>query len=277
MKLLAIDLDGTLLNSKGRVTEKVCASIKKIQQEGYKIVLASGRPFLGIQGIIQELELPSQDFCITNNGGCLQSNDGKRVLFQKSISLKTYQEISSYCDQEGVQLIAVDEKRAYLHQREANLETIRFCWHVKYPLHFQELQAFPINQRFFKMMVSDKPEKIIQLSKQLKENYCSNYEIFQSESVYLEVMPKNVSKGAALAYLMKYLGINSNQEVIAIGNNENDLSMIKIAGTGIAMENGTNELKSAATWVCKSNDCDGVSDAIQRIISDRVGYLKDSK
>ena len=267
-KILAVDLDGTVLDSKGQMTEGVRAALLNAQSAGFRLVLCTGRPLSGVRAIARALELSEGDWIVTNNGSCVQTLQ-HAVLAETRLSLADYQRVAHFCDSHDLSLIAVGGGRVYTHQSFVVPQVSRFCWLTDMPLvvtPFGELEH-PLS--FYKCMICADSETIRIFKDQISCRFGDVYQCVQSEACYLEILPAGVSKGAALKRVAREYQI-SPAAIIGIGDNDNDRSMLAFAGTAIAMGNAVPEIKRLAHWVCPTNDEDGVAVAIDWIVKNRI-------
>lgn len=259
-KLIAIDVDGTLLNSEYQISKGAPEAIAKITEKGIHAVLVSGRSILLLQDIMTCVQ--TSKYYIGSGGAKIASNTGEVIALNPV--LRT--------DAEGI------ARRALTHG-------MGICFHESIQ---QPCQIYDANMRarmieiggskisFVEDVISsttNAPEKITvfgtrqDLQKLREELSESDFDINMTFSGlnYLEVTRKGVSKGKALKQLAEHLMIET-EEVIAIGDQQNDISMFEVAGLAIAMGNATPEVKSVAALVAPSNDEGGVAWAINELV-----------
>lgn len=264
IKLIALDLDGTLLTSDKRVSEANKNALQAARERGVYVVLTTGRPLQAIGGFLEELDLLGENqYSITFNGGLVQENTG-RIL-----------------DKTGFTIEDVRAIRRVTNELDLPLDVLYGGDVYSLPAAHESLYL-TANPLLNKINVSDEelPEEFVynkavsavdaafldgQIPKIPAELY-DRFEIFKSRAILLEWSPKGVHKANGLAKLIGHLGINQS-EVMACGDEGNDLSMIEWAGLGVAMSNATEEIKSAANVVLpKTNDEDGIAWAIEHYV-----------
>lgn len=262
IKLIAIDIDGTLLNSERKVTPEVKAALKAAEAEGVKIVLCTGRPLTGVQDLLDELELyADNDYVITYNGSLVQNTKSKKIISQFGLSYEDYIEIEMAARQAGVHLHVETEDTMYTANRDISPYTIYEAFLVNMPLKYRTPEEMTSELSIIKMMMIDEPVILDAAIPTLPESLLEKFNVVKSAPFFLEVLNKAAHKGAAVEKLANHLGIRQ-EEVMAIGDNENDLTMIQYAGLGIAMENATENIKNHASAITASNDNHGVAEAI---------------
>lgn len=277
MKLIGIDLDGTLLNSKSEINKENIEALKSIaNQDGYYVYICSGRPQDNIKDLLDKynLDLPR----VGSNGGI--GYEGNNRLFehpfQKEAAIEVYEVIKDYpyltYNRYG-RFGEVDhlDKIEHLFNISKDVLTesdLNSFDNYKNGLTFKEFTDFykmvnyeelPILKFFMYMPVKEIKNEIQNKLSGKKGINCT-----ESESINIEIIPDNVNKGKVFEYLEKYLGIE-NSTRIAIGDSLNDLEMFKMADYSFAMENAHPDIKKLADYQVASNDNHGVAEAIEII------------
>lgn len=269
IKMVAIDIDGTLINDNQEITPKTVEAIKQASKQGVKIVLCTGRPMTGVQAYLDQLGLDNRDdeYVVSFNGGLAQTTS-KKVMVDASISFNDYVDWENYCLKEGVH--SQIETRDFIYTTNQNLS--------RYTIYESELVSMPVRYRSLdemariqdqyviaKAMMVDDKETIDRALKDIPQELADRFSIVRSEDFYLEFMHKSVSKGQALKRLCDELKIDVS-EVMALGNAQNDNSMIEFAGKGVAMGNSVPETLAIADVVTGDNNHDGVAEAIEKYV-----------
>lgn len=269
-KLIAIDMDGTLLNSAEEVSEKNKEAILKATEKGISVVVSTGRIFSSATYFAKILNVITP--VIACNGAYVSEYHRDNVIIENPIQKEDLKEIINILDRNDLYYHFYDDENFYTKDLEYN--SLKYYeWNkkqdkdnkinieiVKDPLNFVEKEDIKV----YKMVTMDKDlDKVMKAREELSRN--ENIEIVSSWHGSLDIMYKGVSKGKALKQLCNLYNIK-NDEVIAIGDNENDLSMLEFAGTSVAMGNGINLVKEYATFVTDTNDNDGVAKAIEKFI-----------
>lgn len=264
-KLLALDLDGTLTNSQKKISSKNKEYISYAQSIGIKIILASGRPVLGIHPLAKELELYDKGgYILAYNGGhiidCMTSTD----LVKETIPIDLIHDICSInqyfnvhpLTYNDVGVICEDDQSEYV-QREAFNNKIPVI-----KVHSLEMQ---VKKPVVKFMVVGDPNELKRSYAFLTKIYNGVLNIFFSEPYFLEVTPLGIDKAASLERMLSRLGV-SRDELIACGDGLNDIPMLQYAGFSVAMGNSYDETKKYANAIVGTNEEDGVAEAIEKYI-----------
>lgn len=264
-EVLVLDIDGTLTNSKKEISSKTLDAIIRAQEEGIKVVIASGRPTAGIHNIAQQVKLDVYGgYVLSYNGGKIINFQTGEAVYNETLpeemipsiyeeAIDNHTGIITY---EGDDAIAGNGIDKY-NQLEARINGIK----LKEVENFPEYVKFPVN----KCLLTGEPQHMEMVEQKMKERFGNFLNIFRSEPFFVEVMPQNIDKAYSLGKLLKHLGLERSQ-MIACGDGFNDLSMIKYAGLGVAMANAQEQVKEAADYITLSNDEDGVAKVIDKFM-----------
>lgn len=266
IKLIAIDIDGTLVNSEKKITAKVKQTIKKAQEAGKKIVICTGRPLSGAQQYLDELGLNHQDnqYVVSFNGAVVESTSGN-ILFKKGLDYQEYVDLEAIARKLQLHFHAVGLDRIYTANRDLSHYTIYNSRIVKLEVSYRT-QAEMRNIPIIKCMYIDDPDYLdSKINSQLFDQIKDRVVLSKTEPFYYEATAAGVDKGRGLAILCKHLGIPASQ-VMALGDQANDLPMIKYAGIGVAMGNAVNVTKENADMITADCDHDGVAIAVNTIL-----------
>ncbi len=258
-KLIAIDLDDTLLDSSLHIPDRVRNAIDKAVDLGIYIVLCTGRILKGSRRFYDELGLKTA--MITTGGAEIYDEDGE-CIYSKNVDPAVVKEIIAFAQENGVHFqvyiggdLVYHEKNKYLE----GYETINGFKGVQMPglLELNEIHTPKV------LLITD-PERMDGLQTAAKQKF-PKLTITRSKPTYLEISSPGVSKGDALKFVAQYYGIQE-AETIAIGDAEIDIPMIKVAGLGVAVANAAPITKKAARYICPSNNEGGVADVIDKFI-----------
>jgi Cof subfamily protein (haloacid dehalogenase superfamily) len=264
-KLIALDMDGTLLTTDKKVSQRTEAAIKAAEAKGVKVVLASGRPLIGINRYLEELELiKGEDYVLSFNGGLVLNTKTEEIVSKVSLKgsdLKYIYEISrelninihAFSAKDGL----ITPKNSQYTEHEAEINGI--------DINIKNFNEVDDNEDIIKVMMIDPQEILDPAIERLPKEVYDKYSVFKSSPFFLEFTHKEVDKGLGLKRLGEYLGIKK-EEIIACGDAGNDLSMVKYAGLGVAMDNAVPEVKEAADYITASNDEDGIAKVIEKFI-----------
>lgn len=270
IQLVAIDIDGTLINDQRQITPRTVAAIKKAMQHDVRVVLCTGRPMTGVASYLQQLELAHSphEYVICYNGALAQSTNGN-VLAQYTLDFDDYIDFATFCTKQGVDSIIETSDYIYTSNQNISPYTVYESGLVSMPLRYRTLDQ--LNQMrdqltIGKAMITDEKAKIDALIEQIPESLTQRFRVVRSEDFYLEMINKQTSKGIALEALTQKLGLNADN-VMAIGNAQNDESMLEYAGVGVAMANSIpHTLQMADVVTQNDNNHDGVAEAIQKYV-----------
>lgn len=266
IKLIAIDIDGTLLNSDRKITTQVKETLTKAKKQGIYIVLCTGRPLLGVKEQLTELDLyQKDDYVITYNGSLVQATNTNEIIAQYSLTYEEFLEIEYMSRLYNVHLHTIDHHAIYTANRDISKYTVHEASLVNMPLKYRTIDEMTPNLSIIKTMMIDEPEILDRAIEQLPNSFLNKFTTVKSTEFYFEILHKEANKGNALKTLANHLGIKQ-EETMAIGDNENDLSMIEYAGIGVAMGNATLAVKQAANIQTTSNDENGVSQIIEKYL-----------
>ncbi|MCH3921996.1 sugar-phosphatase [Limosilactobacillus sp.] len=269
IKLIAIDIDGTLINDHQQITPKTVAALKKASAEGVKVVLCTGRPMTGVEAYLEQLGLDDQDqeYVISFNGALAQSTSGN-VLVNYSLSFADYADWVNFCLKAGVH--SQIETRDFIYTTDQNIShyTVYESALVSMDVRYRTMDQMARDRDHYvvaKAMMVDSKEKIDHAITLMPADFKTRFSIVRSEDFYLEFMHKNASKGQTLEQLGKELNIKQD-EIMALGNAQNDNSMIEYAGLGVAMGNSVPETLKIADVTVADNNHDGVAEAVEKYV-----------
>ncbi len=265
MKIIVMDLDGTLLNSKKEISPLTKKKILQAEEKGHRAVLASGRTDRGTQNCASELELKNYGgYMISYNGAKITDCATGEILYSvfvpRDIPAKLYEIAKEF----GAGLLTYKGGilwSAFEPDEYVKINASRNCMEIRVCENFAKQITFDVN----KCLLCTSPERGVALESMLREKLGDELYISRSEDFFVEVMAGGVSKGDALMKLSELADFNM-EDVICFGDSYNDMTMLKEAGTAVAMGNARDELKEIADYVTDSCDEDGIAKAIDRYI-----------
>ncbi|MGF6952129.1 Cof subfamily protein (haloacid dehalogenase superfamily) [Neobacillus sp. B4I6] len=264
-KMVCLDIDGTLLNSRHEISDKTKQVIQNVANQKYiPVILVSARMPKGMLSLQKELNIVQPIICYSGaliwNHGDLQLNitipvsDVKKVYtIVKNLSIH----ISLYKDDEWY----IEEMDEWAKQESEITSITPAISDFSNLFTIWEQESTGPN----KILCMAESHKIHQLDVKINDYLSSYLNIYPSKPTYLEIMPKHTTKTSAIEFLCKEFDILKN-EIIAIGDNYNDMNMIEFAGLGIAMGNAPEQVKQIANDITLSNDEDGVAEALKKYI-----------
>lgn len=265
-KLLVLDVDGTVLNNAKEISKRTLVALLKIQQMGIRIVLASGRPTYGLLPLAKSLELGIYGgFILSYNGGQIIKAQNGEILFERRINPEMLPYMERKARKNGFALftyhddtIITDSPENEHIRNEARLNNLRV-------IKEDELSVATGFAPCKCMLVSDDEEALIGLEEHWKRRLNGVLDVFRSEPYFLEVVPCAVDKANTLGVLLEILGV-TREEVVAIGDGVCDVTMLQLAGLGIAMGQSQDSVKACADYITASNEEDGVALAVEKTI-----------
>jgi HAD-superfamily hydrolase, subfamily IIB len=265
-KMFITDIDGTLLNSDKILSQANKESLIKLQESGTTLVLASGRPTYGINPIAKELQMDRYDgYILSYNGSYIIRCRDNKILESFSLTKEDVHKMYDFAVEHNLDILTYLNGTVISNRRSEYVNTEVVLTKMAH-LATNEFKRI-IDEPCVKVILLGEPTHLKQVEKILKEKYSILYNIAISEPIFLEVFSKEASKGVSMLKLAQMLNIDS-QEIIAIGDSFNDLEMLKLAGTSIAVENSSPEIKGLANHIGKSNDEDAVAHVINNFILD---------
>ena len=265
-KLLVLDVDGTLLNDEREISKRTLAALLKVQQMGVRIVLASGRPTYGLMPLAKTLELGNYGGFVLSYNGCqiIKAQNGE-ILFERRINPEMLPYLEKKARKNGFAiftyhddtLITASPDNEYI-KNEALLNNLKIIREDEFStaIDFAPCKC---------MLVSDKEKALIGLEQHWEKRLAGTLDAFRSEPYFLEVVPCGVNKANTLGALLEHLGV-TREEVIAVGDGVCDVTMLQLAGMGVAMGHSQDSVKVCADYVTASNEEDGVALAVEKLI-----------
>ncbi|MDA9471262.1 Cof-type HAD-IIB family hydrolase [Enterococcus sp. 5H] len=266
IKLVAIDLDGTLLNSHKEISQKNKDVLAQAKAAGVKIVLCTGRPLAAIEVYLETLGLRDNgDYSITFNGGLVQKNDTGEIIEKALMPLDAVHDLYQLAAELNVPLDILSD--GLVLQLPTSLENRSLYSQLNNLLTFEaaELQHLTADRIYNKAVVAIDEDYLDEQISKIPTTFYDRYEIIKTRSNLLEFMPKGITKAYGISLLARDLEIKQ-EEIMTIGDEENDLPMIEYAGLGVAMENAVASVKALADVITDTNDNDGVAHAVEKFV-----------
>ena len=267
IKLIAIDMDGTLLNEKKHIDKAEKEAIHEAIEAGIKIVLCTGRPLYGILPFYEELglsELDSEGYVILNNGCSIHKTKDWKLIDQVNFTSDDIEYLYKLSESYDINFTLVNDTYYFNIGRKPTDELIKDAGFV-----FSDITDISLEEaksgkhKIMKIMFLGDPEIMADFQEKNEDIIKSKYSGVLSQSYVYEVFPKDNNKGTGLKKLAEKLGIKQ-EEVMAIGDGNNDIEMFEYANYSVAMKNATELAKKAAKYETDSNENDGVAKAIRK-------------
>jgi len=260
-KMIAIDLDGTLLTDELMVSPDTVTAIQKAVGLGTIVTIATGRMFPSAKVFAQQLGINVP--LITYHGAIIKDVNENEVMYERLISPNVAQNLVAIATEKQIHLQVYQDD--ILYSAWENEKLIAYSEEAKVPYTIEPDLAKLAKKGFTKALFIDNHDTLDILQDELQWLFGEQAHIAKSKKTYLEVTNTEANKGSALLYLAKKLGIDRS-EIIGIGDNHNDIELIKTAGLGIAMGNAVKELKDIADYISLTNNDDGVLHVIEKFI-----------
>ena len=267
-KLIAIDIDGTLVRSDQHISPRTLDALMRVQERGEKVCICSGRPAYGIAPHAETLQLGKfGGFVVSYNGGDICQWDTKEEIYAKQLDEAVLPYLCDCTRKHGFSILTyvgdhiVAEGKKTVENAYVQFTSMRNKMPVQEVKDFQAEITYPIS----KCMIVGDPEPLHQLELEMVPMLNGKAEAFRSEPFFLEVVPQGIEKAKGLAVLLNHLRLQ-REELMAFGDGFNDVGMIRFAGLGVAMDNAQQVVKEAADFVTESNEADGIAIAIEEFV-----------
>lgn len=264
-KMIVLDLDGTLTNSKKEMTTRTRETLLAAERKGLRVVLASGRPTYGITALAEELELKDYGgYILAFNGGRITDCATGDVVFDQPLSPSVVEPLYDAVKSAGMEMLTYQDE-VIAATRKANKYVLHEAFINKMPVveydDFIHQVRYPIN----KCLVVGDPAPLHELELRLVESFKGRMDAYRSAGFFLECVPPGIDKARSLARLFEMLSL-SKDEVIACGDGYNDQNMIRYAGLGVAMANAPKDVQDTADYITYSNEEDGVAHVVEKFV-----------
>ncbi|GHV96843.1 hydrolase [Lactobacillus nasalidis] len=266
IKLIALDTDGTLLNSNGKILPSTKAAVAKALQAGIKVVLCSGRPIAGLKHFMDELGITGPDqYAVTLNGAITRDADGK-MLTADLVNNYFYRKMTAFGKEHHVPFNIVDpDSRIITADRDIDFIELVQAWENTAGMFVREPDELPDDFEISKGCFVGNPKMLDEIEPAVRAEFGGDLYVVRADPHFLEVLNPKVSKGNGLQELGEKINIKP-EEMMAFGDAGNDISMFETVGLSVCMGNGTDEAKAAADHVTADNDSDGIALAIDKYV-----------
>lgn len=262
IRLVALDLDGTLLRSDKTISQRTLQTIQTARDQGVVVAIATGRMYSTARAYGRILGLGDMPM-VLYAGGLIQTVESGKKLYEKAISVEDAKAVLAIAKEKGWQMqtyiddvlrTAVSDHWIQEYERKTGAHAV-ICGD----------DAYQPQGSCNKILSRSTHEELLQRKAYIDQQLPGKLQILFSEDTYLEIMPTGVNKGTGLQRLADLYGI-SIEETMAVGDSQNDIDMLKVAGVSVTMENAHDEIKKVADHVTASNDEDGVAQAIEKFV-----------
>lgn len=264
-KILVLDIDGTLVNSKKQITPATKEYLRLIQEQGHIVALASGRPYTGMKEYARQIELDKfGGYALAFNGGRVIECATGKPIYENAIPCSYSKQIYDYAVSNKLGMVTykddvvitgteIDDYMKY----EARLNNME----LRHVDDFIEYVDFDM----IKCLLTAEPEKAQRCEKELFDMLTPELNVFRSEPYFIEITLKGVDKAESIDKLLNIIGLN-REASICCGDGFNDLTMVRYGGIGVAMGNAQQIVKDNADYITASCDEDGLVEVIKKFI-----------
>lgn len=258
-KMVVIDMDMTLLNSNHEISNKTKEVIKKVKDRGIKVVLASGRSYISMLDYAKELDI--EDEVISLNGAVITNIKANNMIKEDYLDEEKYIDLMKNLDKTNYTYMIFNANEQFYEKNycKEKIDWIRSISKVK----LIELKNYKNVSKPIKLGFQINEES--DYNNLIKLPNLNYFKVIKTGYNFVEIVKKETSKWSAVEFLGEKYDIDS-KEIIAIGDSENDLEMIKYSGLGIAMNNAYDNIKDISNYVTDTNDNDGVAKALEKFI-----------
>lgn len=271
MKLLVLDIDGTLVNSKKEITSATLEAIDRWREAGNLLAIATGRPTAGVRQVAEALSLSEKGgYILSYNGACITDAASGALICGKTLPAELPALLAQYAadhdklgliSYEGDSVLSAFEPDDYIRLEAVAINHMKLVHRPD----FAEYIDFPVHKCLF----TAPPELAEGYEKEIAALTEGRVSVYRSEPFFIEVMPLKVDKATALEAFIPMIGVE-RKDVICCGDGYNDISMIAWAGLGVAMANAHPPVKEAADCVTLSCDEDGVAALIDHLLEEKA-------
>ncbi|KAJ0940163.1 putative sugar-phosphatase [Helianthus annuus] len=264
------DMDGTLLNSKSQISETNAKALKEASSRGVKVVIATGKTRPAVLTLLKSVDLAGKDGIASEYSpgvfiqGLLVYGTQGREIHRRNLDVDVCREAFNYSVEHNIPLIAFSENRCLTLFNHPLVDSLHTIYNEPKAEIMSSVDHLLSSGEVQKVLFLDTAEGVAgTLRPYWSEATAGRASVVQAQADMLEIVPPGSSKGSGVRMLLDHFGVTAD-EVMAIGDGENDIEMIELASLGIALSNGTEKTKAVANVIGVSNDEDGVADAIYR-------------
>ncbi len=264
-KLIATDMDDTLLNSKNKISKGNKQAIINVQKKGVKFVLASGRPTFAMTTYAKKLHMHNLGgYILAFNGGEIRNAQTNEIIYYEGLEKEDMEKMYRASKELGVAVVFYNEDTVYGSLDNKNVRVEPTLCKMKFQKFDDIEEIFSLGiEKSTKAMFIAEPEEIKKADKIMKEKFGNDYFFATSKPIFLEIANKNVNKGKSIVRLGEIIEIKP-EEMIAIGDGENDRSLLEKVGMPAVVANAKESLKQIAKFESSSNEEDGLKTLIDK-------------
>lgn len=271
-RLLFLDLDGTLLNDAKQITHGNKEALERTLQRGHGVIIATGRPLKSALALARRLELDQPGcYTIAYNGAKVYDWSKQETIFSRTHEIPPVLRVFEKANKMGEHIQTYDAEDVLVEPRGDDEAVRRYCQMVGMTFRVIEDVRKDLKENPVKCLAInyEKKDGLLQMQDWIRENM-PEMDCFFSCEQFLEIVPKGMNKGEAVKMLCNLLDVEI-ENAVAVGDAANDLAMLKAAGIGVAMCNGSNEVKAAADYITtRDNNHDGVAEVADKFFYEDV-------
>lgn len=262
IKMITIDLDGTLLRSDGSVSDRTVRTLQAARDKGVVVAIATGRMYQTARPYGERLNLGDSPLLLFA-GGLIETLESKKILFQQAIPQQTAQELVDLAREQGWQMQTYIDDVLRAARDDEWIRDYERITHSKACICGDDF--YHVQGDCNKLLSRGGHDDLVARKALIEKTFPGRFNVLFSAPTFLEIMPQGVDKGEGIRRLGELYGIGTD-EIMALGDSQNDLDMLKAAGFPVAMANAAEEVKAAAAYVTASNDDDGVAAAVEKFV-----------
>ena len=260
-RLLALDVDGTLVDRSLKLSQRTRRAVARAIDAGVHVTLASGRLLSQVEVFARELGIREPLIC--NQGALVMVPGESEPLFECSIPRAVANDFMAFVQNQGWDLVVYGREHLYAHGITPEVQVLIDLAPAGQVIHW--LSEIDESTELIQLLVIIQPGRAALVERMLKDQFGSQLSVVRSFSHFVEASNPAVSKGTALAFLARRLGV-SQAETMAIGDQDNDVPMVAWAGLGVAVGNASDACKKAANIVTADVSQDGAAQAIEQFV-----------
>lgn len=265
-KLVAIDLDGTLLDDQKNIPSPNISLIKKIKDRGVKVVIATGRPLIVIRKILSQLGIDSDEsYCVALNGAMVQKIGSAEIIYSANFSARKFRHVFHLIKKYSLYLHAFSLEYGLIANKKNKYSDIE-CYGGVIEYREFDFEKITDDDLFYKAVLTGPKEEIDRLEKNLDHVFIEMFTVVRTLPCILEFLPKGTNKGSGLQHLADKLNIKPD-EMIAFGDEHNDLEMMQTVGLPVAMGNAVQPIKNISRIITLTNNEAGVAYMLNELIN----------
>lgn len=262
IKMITIDLDGTLLRSDGSVSDRTVRTLQAARDKGVVVAIATGRMYQTARPYGERLGLGDSPLLLFA-GGLIETLESKKILFQQVIPREWAQELADLARRRGWQLQTYIDDVLRAARDDEWIRDYERITHSKACICGDDF--YHVQGDCNKLLSRGGHDDLVARKALIEKTFPGRFNVLFSAPTFLEIMPQGVDKGEGIRRLGELYGLGTD-EIMALGDSQNDLDMLKAAGFPVAMANAAEEVKAAAAYVTASNDDDGVAAAVEKFV-----------